>query len=41
VRFDTRLMRPTSLGTLPLAPGDSDPGAWKTDVAAALIALTA
>jgi hypothetical protein len=40
-RFDARLVRPTSLGTLPLAPGNSDPGAWKTDVAAALIALRA
>jgi hypothetical protein len=38
-RVDERLVRPPALGAMPLAPGGFDPGEWRSDVAAAVIAL--
>lgn len=38
-RFDNRLVRPPALGAMPLAPGGVEPGGWRTDVAAAVLAL--
>lgn len=38
-RYDGRMTRPGGFGLVPLCPPGMDPAAWKSDVAAALIAL--
>ena len=38
-RYDHRMTRPGGFGVVPLCPPGIDPAAWKSDVAAALIAL--
>lgn len=38
-RYDARMTRPGGFGVVPLCPPGVDPAAWKSDVAAALIAL--
>jgi hypothetical protein len=40
-RYDQRLTRPGGFGLLPLCPPGKDPAAWKSDMAAALVALEA
>ena len=37
--YDARMTRPGGFGLVPLCPPGLDPGAWKSDVAAALVAL--
>lgn len=38
-RYDARMTKPAGFGVIPLAPASMDPAAWRSDVAAALIAL--
>ncbi len=38
-RYDERLVRPPGFGAMPLAPSGADANEWRSDVAAAVIAL--